>query len=70
MEGDSLYYRLYPNGDSLLFNFNWTNGQIISTPESDSCIALKLIYRNVSSYLGVSADIYQSFEGSYCPVFE
>ena len=67
MEGDSLYYRLYPTGDTLfLFNFNWTNEQIISTQVSDSCFRLLLIHRNDSTYLGVTATIYNSFLGVYC----
>ncbi len=67
IEGDSLYFRLYPTGDTLfLFNFNWTNEQIISTPVSDSCFRLLLIHRNDSTYLGVPATIYNSYLGVYC----
>ena len=67
MEGDSLYYRLYSNSESLLFNFNWTNGQIVSLPTSDSCVNLLLIQRNVSTHLGVTSDIYTTFGGYHCP---
>jgi hypothetical protein len=67
MEGDSLYYRLYSNTESLLFNFNWTNGQIVSLPTSDSCVNLLLIQRNVSTHLGVTSDIYNTFGGYHCP---
>lgn len=67
MEGDSLYYRLYSNSESLLFNFNWTNGQIVSLPTSDSCLNLLLIQRNVSTHLGVTSDIYNTFGGYHCP---
>ena len=68
LEGDSLYVRLLSSGDTLfIFNFNWANGQLVTFQGVDSCINLKSIIRNTSTYFGVTADGYVTHDGYYCP---
>ncbi len=68
LEGDSLYVRLLSGGDTLfIFNFNWADGQLVTLPGSDSCINLKIIHRNTSTYFGITADGYVTNDGFYCP---
>ena len=68
IEGDSLYYS-YQNGeDILIFNFNWPNNFIYSTPSSidTNCIDLMLVLRNPGQVWGVLTDLYNVFGGFYC----
>ncbi len=68
IEGDSLYYS-YNNGrDNLVFNFNWPDNFIYSTPSSidSNCIDLMLVLRNPGQVWGVLTDLYTVFGGFYC----
>lgn len=68
LEGDSLYYTYYNGADQLIFNFNWPDNFIYSTPSlSDTnCIDLALIFRNSGQVWGVSTDLFTVFGGYYC----
>jgi hypothetical protein len=67
IEGDSLYYS-YNNGvDNLVFNFNWPDNFIYSTPSIDTnCVDLMLILRNPGQVWGVPTELFTIFGGFYC----
>jgi hypothetical protein len=68
IEGDSLYYSYINGRDNLVFNFNWPDNFIYSTPSSidSNCIDLMLVLRNPGQVWGVLTDLYTVFGGFYC----
>ena len=70
MEWDSTYYRKYENSEEeLLFNFQWPNGFINSTPSifDTTCVDLILIQKYFSHIWNIYSDFFSIFFGGYCP---
>ncbi len=67
LEGDSAYYRLVNNQDSLLINFNWQAGHVQVTP-IDTCQEIYLLSNiGTRDVWGFNTASYHFMIGQWCP---
>jgi hypothetical protein len=68
IEGDSLYFRIRNQTESLLFNFNWNDNQIIvNVNNSDSlCTDLLLIQKDTITFWEINTNRFMTTFGFIC----
>jgi len=69
IESDSLYYRIYGATEELVFNFNWQNHQVITTPwmYDTTCLMIEIISRDTCTIWGINTEYFSPNTGFLCP---
>ena len=67
LEGDSTYYRIRDNVESIIINFNWPEGFTRATTIDSICFNINLLWNIAPGiFWGFTTDYYQFRHGSWC----